>query len=193
MHQTFITTPPTPLGNKQGHWLFIYHSPAKGIALWGQAESHCPAIAQPIDSFSKYWAKPKFWHQLRVITLAVIKLPKLSRNNSKIDLASIYANAKFGQNPSVRSQDIEQNKNSDINQCKGYHCINVKFSLNPSNHSKWRYERKQKFWHQSRAINLQKCKNSNLDLVNINAHAKYGQNSSISYQDIERKQSSDVN
>ena len=35
--------------------------------------------------------------------------------------------------------------------------------------------------------------NLNLDLANINAHTKFGQILSISSQDIERKQKSDIN
>ena len=44
-------------------------------------------------------------------------------------------------------------------------------------------------------INLQKLthNNPNLGLVNINACAKFGQIPSICYQDIERKQNSDIN
>ena len=35
--------------------------------------------------------------------------------------------------------------------------------------------------------------NSNLDLVNINAYAKFGQSPSICFQDFERKRNSDLN
>ena len=44
-------------------------------------------------------------------------------------------------------------------------------------------------------IILQKLthKNPNLGLVSINAYAKFGQIPSIFYQDIERKQNSDIN
>ena len=38
------------------------------------------------------------------------------RNNSNLDLVKINAYVKFGQMPSIRSQDIERNQNSDINQ-----------------------------------------------------------------------------
>ena len=38
-----------------------------------------------------------------------------------------------------------------------------------------------------------KCNNPKPDLVNINAHAKFGQISFISSRDIERKQNSDFN
>ena len=37
-------------------------------------------------------------------------------NNPNIDLVHINMYAKFGQNPSIHSQDIEQKQNSDINQ-----------------------------------------------------------------------------
>ena len=42
--------------------------------------------------------------------------------------------------------------------------------------------------------NVQKlmCNNPNLDLVNINAYAKFGQNPSNCSQDIEWKQNSDI-
>ena len=35
--------------------------------------------------------------------------------------------------------------------------------------------------------------NPNLDLININAYIKFGQNPSIGTQDIEKKQKSEVN
>ena len=56
-----------------------------------------------------------------------------------------------------------------------------------------------KFWHKSRAITLvqihQKlmCNNPKLDLVNINAYIKSGENLTIYSQDIERKRNFGVN
>ena len=46
---------------------------------------------------------------------SVINLRKLTRNNSKLDLVNITANAKFGQIPSIHSQVIEWKQNSDKN------------------------------------------------------------------------------
>ena len=40
---------------------------------------------------------------------------KLTLNNPKLDV-TIYAYAKFGQNPFIRSQDIERKWNSDMSQ-----------------------------------------------------------------------------
>ena len=37
------------------------------------------------------------------------------------------------------------------------------------------------------------CNNPNLDLVNMNAYAKFGKNPSSCSQDIEWKQNSDIN
>ena len=37
------------------------------------------------------------------------------------------------------------------------------------------------------------CENPNVDLVNMNAYIKFGEILSISSQDIERKQNSDIN
>ena len=37
-------------------------------------------------------------------------------NNPKLDLVSINAYTKFGQNPSIYFQDIEWKRNSEINQ-----------------------------------------------------------------------------
>ena len=47
---------------------------------------------------------------------SVINLQKLTHNNPNIDLVNINAYAKFGKIPSICSQDIEQERNSDINQ-----------------------------------------------------------------------------
>ena len=55
-----------------------------------------------------------------------------------------------------------------------------------------------KFWRKSRAITLVlMCKNSNLDIVNINAYTKFVEILSFRSQDIERKRNfkrnSDIN
>ena len=58
------------------------------------------------------------------------------------------------------------------------------------------------FWYYSEAIhdcdsgtNVRKmmCNNLKLDLVNINAYIKFGENLSICSQDIEQKQNSGIN
>ena len=41
---------------------------------------------------------------------------KWTHNNLKLDVVNIIAWAKFGQNPSIRSQDIKPKQNSDVNQ-----------------------------------------------------------------------------
>ena len=46
----------------------------------------------------------------------VINIRKLTRNNPNLDLVNINAYAKFGPIPSIRSQDMEQKRNSDISQ-----------------------------------------------------------------------------
>ena len=72
---------------------------------------------------------------------------------------------KFGVILSIRSQDIEQKTNSDINQ-------------GPSS-----------------VANLRKTMiyNTNVDLVNDNVYTKFCLNRSILFQDIEQKLNSDVN
>ena len=72
---------------------------------------------------------------------------------------------KFGLILSIRSQDIEQKPNSDINQGR------------------------------NSVANLRKTMiyNTNVDLVNDNVYTKLGLNRSICFQDIEQKLNSDVN
>ena len=43
-------------------------------------------------------------------------LCKMMGNNPKLDLVNVDVNTKFGQILSIRSQDIEQKRNSDISQ-----------------------------------------------------------------------------
>ena len=41
---------------------------------------------------------------------------KITGNNPKLDIVNVDVHTKFGQILSIRSQDIEQNRNSDVNQ-----------------------------------------------------------------------------
>ena len=43
-------------------------------------------------------------------------LRKMTGNNPNLDLVNVDVHTKFGQILSIRSQDIEQKRNSDINQ-----------------------------------------------------------------------------
>ena len=43
-------------------------------------------------------------------------LRKMSGNNPKLDLVNVDVHTKFGQILSIHSQDIEQKRNSDVNQ-----------------------------------------------------------------------------
>ena len=43
-------------------------------------------------------------------------LRKITSNNPKLDLVNVDVHTKFGQILSIRSQDIEQKRNSDVNQ-----------------------------------------------------------------------------
>ena len=43
-------------------------------------------------------------------------LRKITGNNPKLDLVNVDVHTKFGQILSIRSQDIERKRNSDINQ-----------------------------------------------------------------------------
>ena len=85
-------------------------------------------------------------------------------NNPNLDLVNINADAKFGQIPSICSQDIG---NEILTSIKGHNSV-----IN--------------FWKLT-------LNNPILDLVNINAYAKFGQISSICSQDIEQKRHSDIN
>ena len=42
-------------------------------------------------------------------------LRKMTGNNPKLDLVNVDVQTKFGQILSIRSQDIEQKRNSDVN------------------------------------------------------------------------------
>ena len=43
-------------------------------------------------------------------------LLKMTGNNPKLDHVNVYVHTKFGQILSIRSQDIERKRNSDVNQ-----------------------------------------------------------------------------
>ena len=43
-------------------------------------------------------------------------LRKMTDNNLKLDLVNVNVHTKFGQILSIRSQDIERKRNSDVNQ-----------------------------------------------------------------------------
>ena len=43
-------------------------------------------------------------------------LRKITGNNPKLDLVNVDVHTKFGQILSIRSQDIERKRNSDVNQ-----------------------------------------------------------------------------
>ena len=43
-------------------------------------------------------------------------LQKMTGNNPKLDLVNVDVYTKFGRILSIRSQDIERNRNSDVNQ-----------------------------------------------------------------------------
>ena len=42
--------------------------------------------------------------------------PKMTGNNPKLDLVNVDMHTKFGQILSIRSQNIERKRNSDVNQ-----------------------------------------------------------------------------
>ena len=90
----------------------------------------------------------------------------MTGNYHKLDLVNIDAHTKFGLIMSIRSQDIERKRNSDLN-IKGHNSIKI----------------------------LQKMTGNNpkLDLVNDDVHTKFGRILSIRSQDIERKRNSEVN
>ena len=72
---------------------------------------------------------------------------------------------KFGLILSIRSQDIEQKPNSDVNQGRNSVAKLLKTMIY----------------------------NTNVDLVNDNVYTKFGLNRSICFRDIEQKLNSDVN
>ena len=89
----------------------------------------------------------------------------MTGNNPKLDLINVDAHKKIGQILSIRSLDIERNRNSDANQ--GPNSVKILRKMTGNN--------------------------PKLDLVNVDEHTKFGEILSICSQDIERKRNSDVN
>ena len=96
---------------------------------------------------------------------SVANLRKTKIYNTNLDLVTDYGYTNFGLVSSIRSQDIEQKQNFDVNQGRN--------SL----------------------ANLRKTTiyNTNVDLFNDNVYTKIGLYLSICFQDIEQKLNSDVN
>ena len=96
---------------------------------------------------------------------SVANVRKTKIYNSNLDLVTDNVYTNFGLILSIRSQDIEQKPNFDVNQDRN--------SL----------------------ANLQKTTiyYTKEDLVNDNVYTKFGLNRSIRFQDIEQKLNSDVN
>ena len=96
---------------------------------------------------------------------SIKNLRKMTGNNPKLDLVNDDVHTKFGRILSIRSQDIERKRNSDVNQgCNSVKILRKMMGNNPK-----------------------------LDLVNDDVHTKFGRILSIRSQDIERKRNSDVN
>ena len=96
-------------------------------------------------------------------------LRKMTSNNPKLDLVNDDVHTKFGRILSIRSQDIERKRNSDVN-------------IGPSKGS-----------NSVKILRKMTGNNPKLDLVNDDVHTKFGVILSIRSQDIERKRNSDVN
>ena len=62
---------------------------------------------------------------------SVANLRKTKIDNTNVDLVNDNAHTKFGLNLSIRSQDIEQQPNSDVNQGQKLYC---KFAKNNDLH-----------------------------------------------------------
>ena len=96
---------------------------------------------------------------------SVKNLWKLKCNNPNLDLVNINAYAKFGQIPSIRSQDIERKRNLTKimnHQIKGHNSVTIWWKLMHNN--------------------------SNLDIVNINAYAKFGPIPPIRFKILSRNE-----
>ena len=89
----------------------------------------------------------------------------MTGNNPKLDLVDDDVDTKLGRILSIRSQDIEWKRNSEVNQGRNSVKILRKMTGN----------------------------NPKLDLVNDDVHTKFGRILSIRSQAIERKPNSDVN
>ena len=96
---------------------------------------------------------------------SVANLRKTKIYNTNLDLVTDNVYTNFGLILSIRSQDIEQKTNFDVNQ-------------GPNSYA-----------------NLRKTTiyYTKVDLVNDNVYTKFGLNLSIRFQDIEQKLNSDVN
>ena len=97
---------------------------------------------------------------------SVANLQKTKIYNTNIDPVNDNVFTKFGLILSIRSQDIEQKPNSDVNQRPLLSVANLRKTM---------------------------IYNTNVDLVNDNVYTKFGLNRSIRFQDIEQKLNSDVN
>ena len=89
----------------------------------------------------------------------------LTGNNPKLDLVKVDARKKIGKIMSIRSQDIEWNRNSDVNQGP----LLLQFCKKMMGH------------------------NPNLDLVSVDGHTNFGQILSICSRAIKRKRNPDDN
>ena len=106
----------------------------------------------------------KIWSKNQSLTSvkgrnSVVNMRTTKIYNTNVDLVNDNVYTKFGFNQSIRSQDMMQTPNSDVNQGPLLCC------------------------------NLQKktmIYNTKVDLVNANVYTKFGLNRSIRFQDIEQ-------
>ena len=108
---------------------------------------------------------------------SVANLRKTKIYNTNLDLVTDNVYTNFGLILSIRSQDIKQKQNFDVNQTEH-------FSFQTTE-SKWG----------NSLANLRKTTiyNTKVDLVDDNVFTKFGLNRSIRFKDIEQKLNSDVN
>ena len=90
---------------------------------------------------------------------------KLTLYDPNVDLVNDNVYTKFGLNPYIRFQEIEQKPNTDADQEPQLFCKFAKMTHH----------------------------NPNIDPVNDNVYTKFGLPPSIRYQDIKQKPNSDVN
>ena len=83
---------------------------------------------------------------------SVNHLGKLICINPSLDIVNINAYAKFGQNPSIRSEDIERKRNSDVNQGQQLYNKSTKIDAQQSQPRSCQYQCICKIW--SNSINL---------------------------------------
>ena len=123
---------------------------------------------------------------------SVTNLRNIAGNNRNLNVVNINAYIKGCGILSICSKDIEQKRNSDTNLdpqvCyKGAKNDKLHVQSQPRSYiyAMWwnyiyllsRYWTETKFWHQSTMLKIcekLKSNNSNLDLVNVNAFAKFG-------------------